>query len=197
MARNPKLRDLSRLPPEYDDIIALNDAFLREQQPITTAILGAVMVEHELERLIRSKLKHQDNETWKMLIADNGPLRSFYTKIAMGYALGIYDKNMRGDLNIVRSIRNAFAHSKKLIQFDDLAVIGELRKATRSAIPKGMWKAKGSDILLYKSLCIRLSLKLIRIYSRRMKSTKHTPTTSEVIKALLGGKPASWFRPIP
>jgi DNA-binding MltR family transcriptional regulator len=182
MARNAKLRDLSRLAPEYDDIIALNDAFLREQQPITTAILGAVMVEHELERLIRSKLKHKDDETWATLIADNGPLRSFYTKIAMGYALGIYDKSMRNNLNIVRNIRNAFAHSKKLIQFNHPAVIAELRKATRSAIPKGMWKSKGPDVMLYMSLCIRLSLKLIRI-CRRMKSTKHTPTTSEVVKA--------------
>jgi len=76
MARNPKLRDLSRLPPEYDDIIALNDAFLRPQQPITTAILGAVMVEHELEQLLRSKLKHKDDETWAMLIADNSTPRS-------------------------------------------------------------------------------------------------------------------------
>jgi hypothetical protein len=40
MAPNPELRELSRLPPEYDDIIALSDAFLREQQPITTAILA-------------------------------------------------------------------------------------------------------------------------------------------------------------
>jgi hypothetical protein len=74
MARNPKLRDLSRLPPEYDDIIALSDALFRDQQPITTAILGAVMVELHLERLVRSKLKHKDDETWAMLVADNGPL---------------------------------------------------------------------------------------------------------------------------
>jgi hypothetical protein len=57
MAPSPKLRDLSRLPPEYDDIIALSDALFRDQQPITTAILGAVMVELDLERLVRSKLK--------------------------------------------------------------------------------------------------------------------------------------------
>ena len=39
MARNPKLRDLSRLPPEYDDIIALSDTFGLPQHPIATAIL--------------------------------------------------------------------------------------------------------------------------------------------------------------
>jgi DNA-binding MltR family transcriptional regulator len=190
MARKPKLRDLSRLPPEYDDLVALRDAFLRGQQPITTAILGAIMVEHELEQLLRSKLKHKDDETWKMLIADNGPLRSFYSKIAMGYALGIYDRGMYNDLNIVRNIRNAFAHSKKLIQFDHPAVVAELRKATRLGIPKKMWKSKGPDVMLYMSLCFHVSTKLIRIYIRRMKSRKYNPTPSEVVKALLSGKTA-------
>jgi len=182
MAHNPKLRDLSRLPPEYDDIIALSDAFLKPQHPITTAILGAVMVEHELEQLLRSKLKHKDDTTWAMLTADNGPLNSFYSKIAMGYALGIYNKGMHGDLNIVRNIRNAFAHSKKLIQFDHPAVVTELRKA---AIPKKMWKSKGADAILYISLCLRLSTKLTRMYIRRIKSRKYNPSPSEVVKALL------------
>jgi hypothetical protein len=35
-----RIRDLSRLPPEYDDLLALSDEFHREQHPITTAILG-------------------------------------------------------------------------------------------------------------------------------------------------------------
>jgi DNA-binding MltR family transcriptional regulator len=94
--------------------------------------------------LLQSKLKHKDDETWTMLVADSGPLRSFYTKIAMGYALGIYDKNIRSDLNIVRTIRNAFAHSKKLIQFDHPAVVAELRKATRLTLPKKSWKYKAN-----------------------------------------------------
>jgi len=61
-----------------------------------------------------------------MLIADNRLLNSFYSKIVIGYALGIYDKGMRSDLTIVRNIRNAFAHSKTLIQFDHPAVVAEL-----------------------------------------------------------------------
>jgi hypothetical protein len=36
-----KLRDLSRLSPEYDEVIALSKALLQPQHPITTAILGA------------------------------------------------------------------------------------------------------------------------------------------------------------
>jgi DNA-binding MltR family transcriptional regulator len=174
----PKLRNLSRLPPEYDDFVALRKAFLTPQHPITTAILGAVMVEHELDQLLRSKLKHQDDKTWAMLTDNNGPLNSFSSKIAMGYALGIYDQRMRSDLNIVRNIRNTFAHSKKSIQFDHPAVLAELRKASA----KQMFKSKGSDVLLYMSLCFRVSSKLIQIYVRR---TKRHPSPAKMLKALL------------
>jgi DNA-binding MltR family transcriptional regulator len=178
MARKAKLRDLNRLPL---DTSALSDAFLKPQHPITTAILGAVMVEHELDHLLRSKLKHKDDKTWETLTDDRGPLNSFHSKIAMGYALGIYDQGMRSDLDIVRNIRNAFAHSKKLIQFNDPAVLAELKKA--SAITKGMWKSKGPDAFLYMSLCLRVSSTLARMYVRRMKS--RTPSPAEVVKALL------------
>jgi hypothetical protein len=71
----PKLRDLSRLPPEYDELVALSDTFLKPQHPIPTAILGAVMVEHELDQLLRSKIKRNDGETWGMLTGDHGPVK--------------------------------------------------------------------------------------------------------------------------
>jgi DNA-binding MltR family transcriptional regulator len=167
MARKSKLRDLSRHQLAHDDITALIDAFGEDEHPIATAILGAGLIEHDLEKLLRSKLKRKDDETWAMLIADNGPLNSFSSKIAMGYALGIYDQRARSDLNIVRNIRNAFAHSKKLIQFDHPAVVAELRKATRSALPKGRWKNIDAK-RCYAIMCLRLSSKLSRIQYRRM-----------------------------
>lgn len=168
-SRNRRLRDLSRLPPE--ELVAVGDAFIKSQHPITTAILGAVMVEHGLEQLLRSTLKHKDDKTWAMLTADNGPLRPFYCKIAMGYALGAYDDSVRSDLTIVRTIRNAFAHSKKLIKFDHPAVVAALRKATTSsALPKGLDERR-----LYINLCLRLTLKLMRIHLQRMGRITYNP----------------------
>src|SRR5262245_7114939 len=110
-SRKAKLRDLSRLHPASDDVSALIEAFGEREHPIATAILAAVLIEYDLEQLLRSRLKHKDDKTWAMLVGDNGPLNSFSSKIVMGYALGIYDKGMHSNLNIVRNIRNAFAHS--------------------------------------------------------------------------------------
>jgi len=96
---------------------------------------------------------------------------------------------MHTDLNVVRNIRNAFAHSKKLIWFGHPAVLAELKKASRSAILKKHWKSKGPDVYLYMSLCLRVSSKLIQMYNKRMKSRKYNPSPAEVAKALL--KPLS------
>ena len=162
----PKLRDLSRLPPEYD-VTALNKIF-KEEHPIAAAILGAGLIEHELETLLRSRFKHQDDETWKTLTDEQGPLHSFYSQIVIGYALGIYDQGMRSDLDIVRRIRNVLAHSKKPIQFGHPLVVKEFSKATRSALPKRY--SKFTAQYRYGILCAKLSTKLTRIRFRTTKA---------------------------
>jgi hypothetical protein len=122
MSRNrgkikPKLRDLSNLVLTREEEEALATAAVHAN-PTVTAIMGAVMVEHELEGLLRSRLSKKDDDTWSDLTLDNGPFGTFHKKINAAYALGIYDDTTKQNLNIVRNIRNAFAHSKKLIDFD-------------------------------------------------------------------------------
>ena len=139
-SRKIKLRDLSRIQPEFHEAMDVSNALGKEAHPIATAILGAVMVEHELETLLRFRFKRKDDKTWAMLVAENGPLNSFSSMVLAGYALGIYDESMRNDLHIVRNIRNAFAHSKRLIHFDNPLIVKELERATRSYLSKKFWK---------------------------------------------------------
>jgi hypothetical protein len=47
------------------------------------------------------------------------PLSSFYSKIVIGYAMGIFGPSTRADLDIIRSVRNDFAHSAPSLSFDD------------------------------------------------------------------------------
>jgi hypothetical protein len=158
-SRKIRLRDLSRIQPEFQEARDVRSNVLhKEAHPIATAILGAVMVEHELETLLRSKFKRKDDETWAMLVEDNGPLNSFYSKIVAGYALGIYDESMLNDLHIVRNIRNAFAQSKRLIHFDNPLIVRELGKATRSYLNLAKAVKPHSR---YVVLCTWLSTKLI------------------------------------
>jgi DNA-binding MltR family transcriptional regulator len=88
-----------------------------------------VLVEHELDYWLRRRFKRNDKKMWEKLLDERGPLRSFAAKITIGHAFGIYDAKVDHDLNIVRTIRNAFAHSKKLLDFDDKLLVPELLSA--------------------------------------------------------------------
>ncbi len=129
-----KLRDLSRLPPTKEEQDALLAAITSTTAPNATAILGAVFVEHELEVSLRRRFTRNDDDTWAAMLADNGPLSTFFAKIVTGYAFRLYDEPTMDNFHIVRNIRNAFAHSKKLISFDHELIVAELSKVNT---PKG------------------------------------------------------------
>jgi DNA-binding MltR family transcriptional regulator len=167
-SRKPKLRDYSKIDLTTDEYEQLRKVVLQlEQQSIANAIVGAVMVEHELDALLRRRFKRNDDETWDKLVSDQGPLASFYAKITAGYALGIYDKKLRDDLHIVRSIRNAFAHSKRIIDFNDELIIAELSKA--NCLTRGLKNHINEPMpylpackVAYITLCQEIALSLLK-----------------------------------
>jgi DNA-binding MltR family transcriptional regulator len=180
-----QIHDLSRLPLDYDDETALSEALDQETHPIAIAILGAVMVEHELEKLLRPKFKRKDDRTWNVLVKRNGPLSTFSSKIVTGYAFGIYKEDVRDDLDIVRNIRNAFAHSKKLIDFDHPAVVEELTKASKTRLP--VKYRKNTPVKLYAGLCWSLATKLIRIDRKRYRRRRVKSPFAKAFATSLGG----------
>jgi DNA-binding MltR family transcriptional regulator len=202
--KKPKLRDYSHLvlTSEEKEAVAAA-AHSVDQHPIVTAILGYVLVEHEIDILIRKKFKKKDETTWEKLQGESGPLRSFSTKITIGYAFGIYNDKIQNDLNIVRVIRNAFAHSKKLLEFDDPLVIPELLSAhLLPAKFKKYLRKKGPGNQLAKAsfivICLRLQAALMRKQTNALRAQNYRRSRrgakSPLTNALLGygyGSPTS------
>jgi hypothetical protein len=170
----PKLRDFSRTPLTPEELAALSKALSESVHPIVAGILGSILVEHELEVLLRQRFRRKDDATWALLLSDNGPLSSFYAKIVMGHAFGFYNENTYDDLHIVRNIRNAFAHSKKLIDFDNELVLAELKKAKNLkrrdlrtlANPTTATDARYA----YIGLCYRLGTRLADVQIRSLRA---------------------------
>jgi DNA-binding MltR family transcriptional regulator len=176
--KKPKLRDYSDLVLSDEEKIALSAAASSiEQHPIVTAILGYVLVEHELDILLRRKFKRNDIVTWEELTDEKGPLRSFYAKITIGLALGIYPEKIAHDLHVVRVIRNAFAHSKKLLKFDDVLIVPELLSAR--SLPrrfKRELQKKSTDIIAKISfiiICFGLYISLTKIQTRALRLSNY------------------------
>jgi hypothetical protein len=70
-------------------------------------VLGGSVLDTSMERLLRKRLhKRQDD-----LLGPNGPLSSFSTRIAAAHGLQWIDDATASDLDVVRKIRNDFAHS--------------------------------------------------------------------------------------
>lgn len=147
VSREPKVRDLSRQTPSADQLTATEDAF-RQGTSLACAILGSALLEHELEHDLRRLFKNNDDETWRRLTTEDGPLGTFSAKIVAGRAFGLYDETVFKNLNLVRGIRNAFAHSKRMLTFEEPAIRQQLR---RISLPEEKYS------LSYKYLSLSLS----------------------------------------
>jgi DNA-binding MltR family transcriptional regulator len=57
------------------------------------------------------------------LFEENGPLTTFSAKIILGYAVGLYGLKTFHDLEVIRQLRNEFAHSTKALTFSTKEVV--------------------------------------------------------------------------
>lgn len=131
--KKPNLRDFSRLPPTEKELLDLRDDLTGKQPPIVAAILGQSLLEAGLDELLRPHFSRRDDETWAELTGDTGPLSTFHSKIIAAYAFGICSPVVRDALNSVRQIRNAFAHSKKPLDFSHQLITNKLKAVTLPA----------------------------------------------------------------
>lgn len=84
------------------------------------AIMGSSLVEKSLEISIRSRFAPiTEPDRLGIFSYDyNGPLADFSSRIKVGFALGLFGPKTRVDLDHVRTVRNAFAHSVQFLSFD-------------------------------------------------------------------------------
>jgi hypothetical protein len=87
--------------------------------------------------------------------------------------MGLFDAGICTNLNIIRTIRNCFAHSRRLIDFDHPLVASELQKIQIPKLRKKKFKSikAREPKTAYLSLCLALTSELI---TRRTKSDQAT-----------------------
>lgn len=82
---------------------------LRSQSDRGVAIVGGAWVEEGLLGMLHAAFQ-PDAMGWKRATGNYGPLSTFSAKIDMAYLLRLVSSQILGDLNAIRSVRNAFAH---------------------------------------------------------------------------------------
>ena len=124
---NLSLNDLVRLTPDESEIEAVWEEIERQNHRAAGVLAGA-MVEEVLQFALMCHMVFQSKTDLEKLFEYPEPLSSFDAKIRMGYALGLYGRIIRNDLDVIRRVRNAFAHAKKPITFTTPKIAKEVAK---------------------------------------------------------------------
>jgi hypothetical protein len=99
--------------PTEDEIEALeNDLYMGPDR--AAAIVLATAVENAIGKLLRSNMREEGTSE---LFKPSSLLGSFGARIDISYALKLFGPKTKKELNIIRTLRNQFAHSRMPIEF--------------------------------------------------------------------------------
>lgn len=109
-----------------DGDIEYMSAFLKEFEAETdrgAVLVGAALLDSRLERLLLSHML-LGKVAEDLVKGGNAPLGTFSARINATYAFGLITTAERKDLNLIRAIRNEFAHSEHGLTFADQKIVG-------------------------------------------------------------------------
>lgn len=131
---------------------------------------GAARIDVALEHLIRRVTSHQPGGHDELFEA-NGPLSTFSAKIIMAYRLGLIDDGMESVLQLIRKIRNDFAHATTLVSLSESSHrnrINEIGKCAQGSVShdqlvRRIMENSGIDLTEPPPLNVKLTAALIHI----------------------------------
>lgn len=120
VSRDSVLAELSALTDIAPDVSYYEryaEEMRAEKNERGIAILLATNLENILEEAIKRHMWVVRSR--RELFGINSPLGTFSSKIRIGYALGIFGPETLANLDVIRAIRNVFAHAKIPVQFTE------------------------------------------------------------------------------
>ena len=113
---------------------------IRHQSRMTHSgvVLSSVAIlDSRLERALKKAMRPLPKKLYQRLFESFGPLSTFASKIVMARALGIITIDIYDELEKIRRIRNDFAHSYKILNFESNEIAPKLlalkkRKTTKT-----------------------------------------------------------------
>lgn len=95
---------------------------MMETNDRAAAVVGGSILEDNIESLLRNHMRRLPKEADEALFDGTGPLATFSAKVRIAYALNLLTDEQYQTANYVREIRNAFAHARRDMKFEDLEV---------------------------------------------------------------------------
>lgn len=107
----------------------------------TAAIVAAGIVDEKLAHALMSRMVELGEDEQHGLFRNvNALLNDLGAKVQLGFALNLFGAEVRDDLNVVRKVRNLFAHEIEVRTFDDPEVA---KLCAKLVGPRHLAHAKG------------------------------------------------------
>lgn len=83
------------------------------------ALIGAAYIDTALKSLLEASMAGDIGVAQMLFEGPNAPLGTFSSRIILAYGLGHIGPNYFATLNAIRTVRNAFAHLRRRLEFED------------------------------------------------------------------------------
>lgn len=133
-SKKKTLHDLSRQMPTAAELKDLMDK-IDHMDDRAAALVLAALLDNLLEMAIEVNFVALPEKNLAALFRNpQAPLSAFSAKIDIAYALGVYGDDFKKQIDQLRRIRNAFAHSVIPISFEEPLISSECRKLDPQAL---------------------------------------------------------------
>ncbi len=128
------------------------------------ALVASSMIDELLLQLLRAHFIPQYNNGSDRILGNNSPLGTFSARIDICQRLGLLSSQFCRNLNLVRKIRNEFAHSFEEITFETPQICDRVTELTKSsgildrnpAIGGDFRSTKAGEFLIFTSCAAAL-----------------------------------------
>ena len=111
------IRKLAQTEASSEHFVMFNEQIRAEKNDRGAAILAATNVENALQYALRRRLVVKEAQ-YESLFGLNSPLGTFDNKIRVAFAVKIFGEQTERNLELIRVIRNTFAHAHIPITFE-------------------------------------------------------------------------------
>ena len=105
---------------------------LSQESERGSAIVGAALIDDALEEILKTFMIEPLQNKDELFNGSFAPLESLSAKIALAYRLGLISPNVRTSLDLIRKIRNDFAHISRQINFETESIQDRVRELFNS-----------------------------------------------------------------
>jgi hypothetical protein len=145
--------DTGVMASDLQDFAAFVKEF-REETDRGAALVGAALIDFRLERLLHNHLL--DGEITNRLLSNSAdaPLGSFSSRAKMCYALGLLTRVEYEECDIIRRVRNRFAHQLHGLTFVDQQITDWCKNLKATVVEAGAARQRFVNSVI--SLCMVL-----------------------------------------